>query len=230
LIEESRTNNFTNSNDFTTWTKQTDRTGVVGVTTSSIISPDGTTNAYRFFVQTQGGTYYSIFRGFTVAANTYYTFSFFIKAGENSIPSVTLLDGTTNAGFITYNLNTGTVSGSYTYTANITLGNLLVQNYGNGWYRCRIPFTNSLSVTFQIKINVGTILNQGVYLYGAQLEAGAFPTSYIPTTASTVTRSADNASMTGTNFSSWYNQTESTILCNFNAYNLARLCIANERR
>ncbi len=52
-----------------------------------------------------------------------------------------------------------------------------------------------------------------------QYEIGAFPTSYIPTTASTVTRSADNASMTGTNFSSWYNQTESTIFCKFNAYN-----------
>ena len=47
-----------------------------------------------------------------------------------------------------------------------------------------------------------------------QYEIGAFPTSYIPTIASTVTRSADNASMTGTNFSSWYNQTEGTIVSN----------------
>jgi hypothetical protein len=46
-----------------------------------------------------------------------------------------------------------------------------------------------------------------------QVEAGAFPTSYIPTTASTVTRSADVASMEGTNFSSWYNQNEGTIYC-----------------
>jgi hypothetical protein len=43
------------------------------------------------------------------------------------------------------------------------------------------------------------------------LEAGSFPTSYIPTVASQVTRSADSASMTGTNFSSWYNQSEGTI-------------------
>jgi hypothetical protein len=50
----------------------------------------------------------------------------------------------------------------------------------------------------------------GIYVWGAQLEAGAFPTSYIPTTASTVTRSADTATMTGTNFSSWYNQSEGT--------------------
>ena len=44
----------------------------------------------------------------------------------------------------------------------------------------------------------------------AQLEAGAFPTSYIPTTTATVTRSADVASITGTNFSSWYRQDEGT--------------------
>jgi hypothetical protein len=51
----------------------------------------------------------------------------------------------------------------------------------------------------------------GLYIWGAQLEAGAFPTSYIPTTSATVTRAADNASMVGSNFSSWYNQSEGTI-------------------
>jgi hypothetical protein len=54
----------------------------------------------------------------------------------------------------------------------------------------------------------------GIYIWGAQLEQGAFPTSYIPTTNSTVTRTADNVSMVGENFSSWYNQSEGTIICN----------------
>lgn len=52
----------------------------------------------------------------------------------------------------------------------------------------------------------------GIYAWGAQLELGSFPTSYIPTSGSTVTRSADTAQITGTNFSSWYNQNEGTIL------------------
>jgi hypothetical protein len=50
-----------------------------------------------------------------------------------------------------------------------------------------------------------------IYFWGAQLEVGAFPTSYIPTTTSTVTRSADVASITGSNFSSWYRQDEGTM-------------------
>jgi hypothetical protein len=52
----------------------------------------------------------------------------------------------------------------------------------------------------------------GLYLWGAQLEVGAFPTSYIPTIGSTRTRAADNASITGKNFSSWYRQDEGTVL------------------
>jgi hypothetical protein len=51
----------------------------------------------------------------------------------------------------------------------------------------------------------------GIYIWGAQLEAGAFPTSYIQTVASQVTRAADAASMTGANFSSWYNQAAGTL-------------------
>jgi len=49
-------------------------------------------------------------------------------------------------------------------------------------------------------------------MWGLQFEEGSFPTSYIPTTSSTVTRSADVASMTGTNFSSWYNQGQGTFV------------------
>ena len=50
----------------------------------------------------------------------------------------------------------------------------------------------------------------GAYLWGAQVEVGAFPTSYIPTTSAALTRNADVATMTGTNFSSWFNATEGT--------------------
>jgi hypothetical protein len=49
----------------------------------------------------------------------------------------------------------------------------------------------------------------------AQLEAGAFATSFIPTAASQATRSADVASMTGANFTSWFNASAGTVLAEF---------------
>ena len=48
----------------------------------------------------------------------------------------------------------------------------------------------------------------------------SFATSYIPTTSATVTRTADQASMTGTNFSSWYNQSQGTMYAEFDAPNM----------
>ena len=46
----------------------------------------------------------------------------------------------------------------------------------------------------------------------AQLELGTFATSFIPTAGAAVTRNADTAVMTGTNFSDWYNLTEGTFV------------------
>ena len=48
-------------------------------------------------------------------------------------------------------------------------------------------------------------------VWGLQAELGSFPSSYIPTSGSTVTRSADIAQITGDNFSSWYNDAASTL-------------------
>jgi len=219
LIEESRQNLFTSSNDFSVnWTKQTDRTGVVGITTNYTTSPDGTTNATRYFIQNGGGTFYSIYRGVSpISANTSYTYSVFVKASTATTFFLVVFDGSI-ASFVTYNLNTGTIQSTFANT-NLTIGSgSTITNYGNGWYRCVFVFSHSVGGSaFQFKADIGsTRHNQELFIYGAQIEAGAFPTSYIPTTASTVTRSADLASMTGTNFSSWYNSNEGTVFANIN--------------
>jgi hypothetical protein len=86
----------------------------------------------------------------------------------------------------------------------------------NGWYRFSLTFTSSTETSLRVRIYAADSAatgdgTSGIYLWGAQLEAASFPTSYIPTTTATVTRSADVASITGTNFSSWYRQDEGTL-------------------
>jgi hypothetical protein len=95
-----------------------------------------------------------------------------------------------------------------------------IQNVGSGWYRCSVTATKAASAgallwcivdsptaAREAAATAGTLLT-----WGAQLEAGAFATSYIPTIASTVTRSADNATITGSLFSQWYRQDEGSFI------------------
>jgi hypothetical protein len=72
----------------------------------------------------------------------------------------------------------------------------------------RITFTSTSSRTGSAGHGLEAAGASSFYIWGAQLEAGAFATSYIPTTTTSLTRNADQVAMTGTNFSSWYSQTE----------------------
>ena len=90
---------------------------------------------------------------------------------------------------------TGTVVLSGAHSATVV---------GTGAYPTRT------TLTFTPSAGVLTLTVTGTVQF-AQLETGAFATSYIPTAATAVTRNADNATMTGTNFSDWYNATEGAL-------------------
>lgn len=79
---------------------------------------------------------------------------------------------------------------------------------GTGAYPTRTTFTFTPSAGALTLTVTGTV-------QFAQLEAGAFATSYIPTEATTVTRNADVATMTGTNFSDWFNASEGTFAAQY---------------
>ncbi len=81
-------------------------------------------------------------------------------------------------------------------------------------------FPNRKTYTFTPTAGSSTFTVSGDVKF-AQLEAGAFATSYIPTTTASVTRNADVVSMTGTNFSSWYNASEGTFVATSSTINLA---------
>jgi hypothetical protein len=119
----------------------------------------------------------------------------------------------------TFNLSTGTAVAPSNATSTIT-------NFGNGWYRCSITFTSGATGNgfFDTYINNGSTTSyvgdgtSGIFAWGAQLETGAFGTSYIPTVATSVTRNADIASMTGTNFTSWFNASEGAFMVQSNTF------------
>ena len=205
LIEESRSNSLLRSEDFTT----TWGASAVSVSSNVITAPDGNTTADKLIENTSFSNFKFVSQSVGTISGTY-TVSAFFKAGERFSGYLQLLSSGGN-GAAFFNLRTGTItSGAGTNT---------IIPYGNGWYRITSTqtFTSATAAVYIVLTNSNGITNytgdgtSGLYIWGAQLEAGAFPTSYIPTIASTVTRSADNAQMTGTNFSSWYNQSEGTI-------------------
>jgi hypothetical protein len=61
-----------------------------------------------------------------------------------------------------------------------------------------------------------------LFIWGAQLEAGSFPTSYIPTTTGTLARSADVCSITGGAFNNFYNQSEGTLFADVTPQSIAQ--------
>jgi hypothetical protein len=93
-----------------------------------------------------------------------------------------------------YGTGSITLSGTHTATVNSA-----------GAYPARA------TLTFTPTAGTLTVTVTGTVQY-AQLEAKSFATSWINTAGAAVTRAADIASMTGTNFSSWYRQDEGTIL------------------
>jgi hypothetical protein len=227
LIEEQRTNVLTYSEQFdnAVWVKNN-----VTVTANTTASPAGTSTADTVTENTAVAAQHGVSPpAITTTAGTSYTMSVYAK--NNGRRYLSLATGSANGVVATFDLQTGVIS-----AAAAVLGALwsspsaTITSAGSGWYRCTVTgidtvggsrtpaytlnnvSTNPASGNGNTYTGDGT---SGVYLYGAQIEAGAFATSYIPTVASQVTRTADVAVMTGTNFSSWYNQTAGTMQCNF---------------
>jgi hypothetical protein len=221
LIEESKQNYELYSGDPTQWTSNTNMT----LTGNSIVLPDGTTSTNVEYRGTDSGANIKLLRpgpsGAAVVAGETWTFSIFLRAGTEQTVHLNFQNQTGGDSVgSTFNLVTGQFSGSIAGT-NAANGSRGFQYFGNGWYRVWLTNTyqsssGSQQTFVRLRTNSATVqFTTSFSAWGAQLEKGAFPTSYIPTTASTVTRSADNASMTETNFSSWYNSTEGTVFCSF---------------
>jgi hypothetical protein len=187
LIEESRTNLYDNTTNFgsSNWVLQT--SPEVTLNTTDVLSPDGTFNAVKWTPTTTLSQYVYDQVG-SLGSSLTYTMSVWVRtpSGESTTFQMNLFSPTQL---------------SPVFTATDT------------WKRFTWTFTpQSQSTAYPVIVRE---LNKSLYIWGPQIEVGSFATSYIPTDASTVTRQPDIAQITGTNFSSWYNQNEGTWLCNF---------------
>jgi hypothetical protein len=209
LIEESRVNGFEYSESVNSWPTKTNFT----ITDDEGIGPDGIASA-SLIQQTVGGSTVDLTAPlYIVTSGVTYTVSFFAKAKEITTASFRLSN--TSAWVrpvFTVNMATGAIT--------LTAGNATVrsENYGDGWYRYFVTATVTGATSgsqFQLASSTSLTPNDGdgFYLTKCQWEAGAFGTSYIPNDSTgTTTRNADVATMTGTNFSDWFNATEGTFV------------------
>jgi hypothetical protein len=212
LIEEQRTNLLLRSEEFNnaSWTKTRS-----SITANVIVAPDGTLTGDKLVEDTSNNTHILV-QNVSVTSGTTYTFSCYAKAAER--PRIQLRAVYTSNIAVVFDLIAGTsiaVSGSPAASS--------ITHVGNGWYRCTITGAADATQAFPFQFRIDDGAGQsytgdgysGIYIWGAQLEEGAFATSYIPTVSSQVTRSADSATMTGTNFSSWYRQDEGTLFLQY---------------
>jgi hypothetical protein len=236
LLEKQSTNLLTYSEQFdnAAWTKF-----AASISANSTTSPDGTQNADTLIGDGSNSDHGLLSSGVaSVVSGTSYSTSIFAKANTNNflqiVGSGAPYPGTTYANF---NLANGTIGN---YGVNVTPK---IEDFGNGWYRCTMTAaaTNSTSTnTYIIGLITSATSSRGesntlatsVYIWGAQLEASSYPTSYINTTSASATRVADACSKTG--ISSLIGQTEGVIFAdipaqifNFGAYQTVSIIYPN---
>jgi hypothetical protein len=208
LVEESRQNLMTYSEDFNTgFTTKTN------VTVSAIAAANPANGATSdALLETTANGAHQITRGVTLTAASY-TYSVYVKRNDRNFVFLgATVTTSVGAYFDLLNGTVGTVSAGFTAS---------ISPAANGFYRCSITFTAtaaSWTIVLGAAVANGTRLYTGldaaaaIFVYGGQIELGSFTTSYIPTTTTAVTRNADVATITGTAFSGFWQSGPGSIL------------------
>jgi hypothetical protein len=230
LIEESRTNFVLNSNLYLTSTP-------TNITATTIAGTSVTgSSQIRELSLTSSGLFTGVQANLTGTGTGIKTLSVFIKKPPaNAAPYFTIgfaSSAVQYAGIqVTMTGSTPVVSVTSTAIGGFSVVSSSVETFPNGWYRISVVVNgvpascfatlypsnavwNGISDIRQTLVAAGTNL---IYVFGAQVELGSSPTSYIPTTTAAVVRSADVCSITGSDFTGFWNQSAGTLVESFEA-------------
>lgn len=215
LFEESRTNSQTYSEQF-------DKSSVwslfnATVSQNASIAPDGNATADKL-IESTGNSGHNTYTSLSATSGIAYCHSAFIKSAgrHNFVLRFEASGGVFAQQFIIVNLET-----EATYGGNSPL-DYGMEKLGNGWFRVWVSAIASATaggyVSQVLADSEGEVSYQGdgvsgVYIWGAQVEIGSTPTSYIPTVATAATRAADSAYILD-GFATWGNAVEGSILVN----------------
>jgi len=223
LLESQRTNIQPNSEYVNAYTKSRST-----ITTNATTSPEGVSNASKVIpLSTSTGWSGINAPNYSFTSGQTYTLSVFAKAGEYNYCQVGGSTPAFNGSFATINLTNGVVEHESGITAS-------TEDYGNGWYR--ISFTHtaiatasspigffavySTAVSSRLVAQVGDNVS-GVYIFGWMAELGSYPTSYIPTMGSAVTRSKEGAQVTSV--SDLIGQTQGTLFAEVDSFGVGEV-------
>jgi len=149
------------------------------ITADAIAAPDGTLTADRLVETATSNNHQLTGANISQTIGATYTISFYAKAGERNWLSALQTNGTPANFFDLTNGVLGTTAGGATITS-----------VGSGWYFCTVTYVNAGAggPTFHIRTSNGQVaiylgdVTKGLYIWGVQLNRGALPTSYLPTT------------------------------------------------
>ena len=195
LLEPQSTNLIVYSEQFDNayWTKTRLNAFGSGSIVNAIEAPDGTTSAD--YIQQETGQTTGGAVSLNLSISGAHSWSVFAKASEFQFLAIRTRGATLSISY--FDLTNGTVA-----LADPDHSNVQITSFGNGWYRCSLSdaggaLANRFIVGGRDGANETVTPERGVYIWGAQLEARSYATSYIPTAGSTATRLGETANNAG---------------------------------
>ena len=216
LLEPARTNLVTYSEDFSNavW-----NTWQVTKTELNNLNPKGI-NGYYEISHTGSSTDNPNTRLANVSLNGSYTLSVFVKTNQSRYISLAIVDYDGDRASVYFD----TVNKTFTTIRNVgsSVTNTSYSEFSNEWIRITLSVNLSNAVYNEVGVgiynpsgNFSPASGEVISIFGAQLEAGSYATSYIPTSGATSQRQSDVANGAGN--SEVFNDSEGVLFANIAA-------------